>query len=162
MPTWGSWKVGLDRWKWRPYKVRLLVSNPIYSQRTNVPPPLPTYPALSAEGHCWRWHHELESYMTFTDAMGPTEFNPKNLLKLVAGSWYCMHRCKRVQLQCKYMDEKLLLFADTHLLSGCNLFFDSSTKRRSLQWAMKFSLFIYEREDFVRLRISWLAPQLVC
>jgi len=45
-----------------------------------------------------------------------------NLLEFVAGSWYCMHRWKRLQLQCKYMNGKLL-FADTHLLSGCNLFF---------------------------------------
>ena len=60
--------------------------------------------------------------MTFTGATGPKEFNSRNLLELVAGSWYCMHRCKRVQLQCKYMNRKLLLFADTHLLSGCNPF----------------------------------------
>jgi len=45
-----------------------------------------------------------------------------NLLEFVAGSWYCMHRWKRLQLQCKYMNGKLL-FADTHLLNGCNLFF---------------------------------------
>ena len=49
--------------------------------------------------------------MTFTGATGPKEFNPKNLLELVAGSCCCMHRCKRVQLQCKYMNGKLLLFA---------------------------------------------------
>ena len=99
--------------------------------------------------------------MTFTDAMGPTEFNPKNLLKLVAGSWYCMHRCKRVQLQCKYMDEKLLLFADTHLLSSCNLFLIPVPKEK-LAVGLRFSLFIYDREDFVRLRIELAAPQLGC
>ena len=60
--------------------------------------------------------------MTFTAATGHKEFNSKNLLELVAGSWYCMHRWKRVQLQCKYMNGKLLLLADTYLLSGCNLF----------------------------------------
>ena len=69
--------------------------------------------------------------MTFTGATDPKEFNSKHLLELVAGSWYCMHRWKRVQLQCKYMNGKLLLFADTHLLSGCNLFFDSSTKEEA-------------------------------
>jgi len=50
-----------------------------------------------------------------------------NPLELVDGSWYRMHRWKRVQQQCKYMNGKLL-FADTHLFSGCNLFFNSSTK----------------------------------
>ena len=99
--------------------------------------------------------------MTFTGATGPKEFNPKNLLELVAGSCCCMHRCKRVQLQCKYMNGKLLLFADTHLLSGCNLFLIPVPKEK-LAVGLRFSLFIYDREDFVRLRIELAAPQLGC
>jgi len=33
MPTCRSWKTGLEHWKWRPYKVRLLVSNSIYARK---------------------------------------------------------------------------------------------------------------------------------
>ena len=32
MPTCRSWKTGLEFWKWRPYKVRSLVSNSIYAK----------------------------------------------------------------------------------------------------------------------------------
>ena len=37
-----------------------------------------------------------------------------NPLELVAGSWYCMHRWKRVQLQCKHTFDELLLLTDFH------------------------------------------------
>ena len=33
MPTCRSWKTGLEFWKWRPYKVRSLVSNSIYAKK---------------------------------------------------------------------------------------------------------------------------------
>ena len=33
MPTCRSWKTGLQFWKWRPYKVRSLVSNSIYAKK---------------------------------------------------------------------------------------------------------------------------------
>ena len=33
MPTCHSWKTSLEHWKWRPYKVRSLVSNSIYAKK---------------------------------------------------------------------------------------------------------------------------------
>jgi len=33
MPTCRSWKTGLEHWKWKLYKVRLLVSNSIYVKK---------------------------------------------------------------------------------------------------------------------------------
>ena len=34
--------MGLEFWKWRPYKVRLLVSNSIYAKRIEMALPVPT------------------------------------------------------------------------------------------------------------------------
>ena len=39
MPTCCSQKMGLEFWKWRPYKVRSLVSNPIYAKKDRNGPP---------------------------------------------------------------------------------------------------------------------------
>jgi len=39
MPTCRSWKTGLEIWKWRPYKVRSLVSNFIYAKKDRNGPP---------------------------------------------------------------------------------------------------------------------------
>jgi len=39
MPTYRSWKTGLEFWKWRPYKVRSLVSNSIDAKKDRNGPP---------------------------------------------------------------------------------------------------------------------------
>ena len=39
IPTCHSWKTGLELWKWRPYKVKSLVSNSIYAKKDGNGPP---------------------------------------------------------------------------------------------------------------------------
>ena len=39
MPTCRGWKTGIEFWKWRPYKVRSLVSNSIYAKKDRNGPP---------------------------------------------------------------------------------------------------------------------------
>ena len=98
MPTCQSSKLGLECWKWRPYKVRMIDSNSIHAKRDKNGPPIAThvvsianprcshsilwvhpptspYPTISAEvepiskGHCWKWYREAESLMTYICAM---------------------------------------------------------------------------------------------
>ena len=86
LPTCRSWKTGLEFWKWRPYRVRSLVSNSIYAKKDRNGPPSANQGASKDEprhGHavgtlqpthlplsrpfCWhnwrKWHHEAESIM---------------------------------------------------------------------------------------------------
>ena len=62
MPTCRSWKTGLKFWKWRPYKVRSLVSNSIYAKKDRNGPPSANQVASKDEprrGHavCTLWVH---------------------------------------------------------------------------------------------------------
>ena len=62
MPTCHSWKMGLECWKWRPYKVRSLVSSSIFTKKNRNGPPSANQVASRDKprrGHavCTLWVH---------------------------------------------------------------------------------------------------------
>ena len=52
MPTCHSWKTGLEFWKWRPYKVRSIVSNSIYAKKDRNGPPSANQVTSKDEPRC--------------------------------------------------------------------------------------------------------------
>ena len=91
MPTWRSWKTG-HKQKWRPCKVRWLVSKSVYAPSANQslstskprhdhtvctlqvhpPPPVPPFLLMQhkSQGLCRKWHNEAESLMTSYEVIG--------------------------------------------------------------------------------------------
>ena len=52
MPACHNWKIGIDFWKWGPYKVRSLVSNSVYAEKNRNDPPSANQIISTAEPRC--------------------------------------------------------------------------------------------------------------
>ena len=93
-----SWKTGLEFWKWRPYKVRLLVSNFIYAKRDRNGLPVPTKsllkmsPDTAARFAPFRCTHPPPPVPPF---LLTQNLRPRTLPKVTSWSWKSHDGCIR-------------------------------------------------------------------
>jgi len=87
MPTCRSWKTGLEFQKWRPYKLRLLVSNSIYVKKDRIGPPSANQVTSKDELRCGHAVRTLRVHPPTSPV--PPFLLTQNLLKSRGHCWKC-------------------------------------------------------------------------